>query len=69
MAPRKKNPAIKSSGNTSSKASPLPDWVKGGGPKPPPSYTKAGKELQAQKAKRCSTQQGWLEQRSGRLFL
>ncbi|EST07241.1 Helicase-associated domain protein [Kalmanozyma brasiliensis GHG001] len=51
MAPRKKNPAIKSSGTTSSKASPLPDWVKGGGPKPPPSYTKAGKELQAQKTK------------------
>ncbi len=43
MAPRKKNPAIKSSGTTSSKASPLPDWVKGGGPKPPPSYTKAAK--------------------------
>lgn len=48
MAPRKKNPAIKSSGTTSSKASPLPDWVKGGGPKPPPSYTKAGKQAQAQ---------------------
>ncbi|KAJ1596550.1 hypothetical protein NDA11_007513 [Ustilago hordei] len=39
MAPRKKNPAIKSSGTTSSKASPLPDWVKGGGPKPSRSYT------------------------------
>ncbi|PWZ01162.1 P-loop containing nucleoside triphosphate hydrolase protein [Testicularia cyperi] len=47
MAPRKKNPAIKSSGTTSSKASPLPDWVKGGGPKPPPSYTKAGREAKA----------------------
>ncbi len=46
MAPRKKNPAIKSSGTTSSKASPLPDWVKGGGPKPPPSYTKAAKQQQ-----------------------
>ncbi|SJX64352.1 uncharacterized protein SRS1_14994 [Sporisorium reilianum f. sp. reilianum] len=48
MAPRKKNPAIKSSGTTSSKASPLPDWVKGGGPKPPPSYTKAAKQQQQQ---------------------
>mgnify|MGYP001762237371 FL=1 len=37
MAPRKKNAAIKTSGATSSKAAPLPDWVKGGGPKPPPS--------------------------------
>lgn len=36
MAPRKKNPAIKASGATSSKAAPLPDWVKGGGAKPPP---------------------------------
>ncbi|PKI85085.1 RNA helicase [Malassezia vespertilionis] len=34
MAPRKKNAAIKASGVTSSKAAPLPDWVKGGGPKP-----------------------------------
>lgn len=50
MAPRKKNPAIKSSGTTSSKASPLPDWVKGGGPKPPPSYTKAAKQQQTQSA-------------------
>ena len=51
MAPRKKNPAIKSSGTTSSKASPLPDWVKGGGPKPPPSYTKAAKQQQSQQTK------------------
>ncbi|SNX86353.1 probable Putative DEAH-box ATP-dependent helicase UM11114 [Melanopsichium pennsylvanicum] len=51
MAPRKKNPAIKSSGTTSSKASPLPDWVKGGGHKPPPSYTKAAKQQQAQQPK------------------
>lgn len=36
MAPRKKNAAIKSSGATSSKAAPLPDWVKGGGKPPPP---------------------------------
>lgn len=36
MAPRKKNAAIKSSGAMSSKAAPLPDWVKGGGAKPPP---------------------------------
>ena len=36
MPPRKKNAAIKSSGATSSKAAPLPDWVKGGGAKPPP---------------------------------
>ncbi|SPO28801.1 probable Putative DEAH-box ATP-dependent helicase UM11114 [Ustilago trichophora] len=50
MAPRKKNPAIKSSGTTSSKASPLPDWVKGGGPKPPPSYTKAAKQQQSKDA-------------------
>ena len=56
MAPRKKNPAIKSSGTTSSKASPLPDWVKGGGPKPPPSYTKAAKQQQqAQQPKDAST--------------
>lgn len=40
MAPRKKNPAIQKSGVTSSKAAPLPDWVKGGGPKPPPKYAK-----------------------------
>ncbi|KAN0062041.1 putative ATP-dependent RNA helicase ucp12 [Thecaphora frezii] len=50
MAPRKKNPAIKSSGTTSSKASPLPDWVKGGAPKPPPSYTKAGREAKEKAA-------------------
>ncbi|WFD19312.1 RNA helicase [Malassezia caprae] len=36
MPPRKKNAAIKLSGATSSKAAPLPDWVKGGGAKPPP---------------------------------
>ncbi|WFD27013.1 RNA helicase [Malassezia nana] len=36
MPPRRKNAAIKSSGATSSKAAPLPDWVKGGGAKPPP---------------------------------
>ncbi|WFD30080.1 RNA helicase [Malassezia sp. CBS 17886] len=34
MAPRKKSAAIKSSGATSSKAAPLPDWVKGGAEKP-----------------------------------
>ena len=34
MAPRKKNAAIKTSGATSSKAAPLPDWVKGNAPKP-----------------------------------
>lgn len=51
MAPRKKNPAIKSSGTTSSKASPSPDWVKGGGPKPPPSYTKAAKVAQTDASK------------------
>lgn len=56
MAPRKKNPAIKSSGTTSSKASPLPDWVKGGGPKPPPSYTKAAKQ-QAQQPKDVASNQ------------
>ncbi|KDN52913.1 P-loop containing nucleoside triphosphate hydrolase protein [Tilletiaria anomala UBC 951] len=45
MAPRKKNPAIKSSGATSSKASPLPDWVKNKDvAKPPPSYTKEGRQ-------------------------
>ena len=36
MARKKSSAAIKSSGATSSKAAPLPDWVKGGGPKPPP---------------------------------
>ncbi|PWN93631.1 P-loop containing nucleoside triphosphate hydrolase protein [Acaromyces ingoldii] len=43
MAPRKKNASIKSTGATSSKASPLPDWVKGKGEKPaaPTYYTKA----------------------------
>ncbi|CEH17449.1 atp-dependent rna helicase a [Ceraceosorus bombacis] len=41
MAPRKKNASIKSSGATSSKAAPLPDWVKGGAPKPAPSHTRA----------------------------
>ncbi|WFD41673.1 RNA helicase [Malassezia psittaci] len=35
MARKKSSAAIKSSGATSSKAAPLPDWVKGGGPKPP----------------------------------
>lgn len=45
---KKKNPAIKSSGATSSKASPLPDWVKDKTKaKPPPSYSKAGKEAAA----------------------
>ncbi|CAO1621837.1 unnamed protein product [Sympodiomycopsis kandeliae] len=38
MAPRKKNQAIKASGATSSKAAPLPDWVKSGGKPPPPSH-------------------------------
>ncbi|SPO38961.1 probable Putative DEAH-box ATP-dependent helicase UM11114 [Pseudozyma flocculosa] len=55
MAPRKKNPAIKSSGSTSSKAAPLPDWVKGNAPKPPPSYTKAGREAAAAAAAAKST--------------
>ncbi len=50
MGQKKKNPAIKSSGATSSKASPLPDWVKNKDiPKPAPSYTKAGKEAAAAK--------------------
>ena len=40
MAPRKKNASIKTSGATSSKAAPLPDWVKGGGPKPTPTNAK-----------------------------
>lgn len=40
MAPRKKNQSIKASGATSSKAAPLPDWVKNGG-KPPPSTATA----------------------------
>ncbi|KAE8228904.1 hypothetical protein CF326_g6143 [Tilletia indica] len=38
MAPRKSNNAVKSSGSTSKKAAPLPDWVKNGG-KPPPTET------------------------------
>lgn len=37
MGQRKKSAAIKSTGATSSKAAPLPDWVKGGGKPPPPS--------------------------------
>lgn len=41
MAPRKKNASIKTSGAMSSKAAPLPDWVKGGGPKPTPTHAKA----------------------------
>lgn len=40
MAPRKKSQAIKSTGATSSKAAPLPDWVKNGG-KPPPASVAA----------------------------
>ncbi|CAO1616358.1 unnamed protein product [Jaminaea pallidilutea] len=36
MAPRRKNQSIKSTGATSSKASPLPDWVKSGGKPPGP---------------------------------
>ncbi|WFC97591.1 RNA helicase [Malassezia yamatoensis] len=35
MVRKKSSAAIKSSGATSSKAAPLPDWVKSGGPKPP----------------------------------
>ncbi|KAK0542303.1 putative ATP-dependent RNA helicase ucp12, partial [Tilletia horrida] len=38
MAPRKSNASVKSSGSTSKKAAPLPDWVKNGG-KPPPTST------------------------------
>ncbi|KAL9935348.1 hypothetical protein V8E36_005696 [Tilletia maclaganii] len=38
MAPRKGNNSVKSSGSTSKKAEPLPDWVKSGG-KPPPKDT------------------------------
>ncbi|PWN17813.1 P-loop containing nucleoside triphosphate hydrolase protein [Microstroma glucosiphilum] len=41
MAPRKKSAQIKSSGATSSKAAPLPDWVKNKGAKPPPPGTAA----------------------------
>ncbi|PWN33444.1 P-loop containing nucleoside triphosphate hydrolase protein [Meira miltonrushii] len=39
MAPRKKNAAIKSTGSTSNKAEPLPDWVKNKSlAKPPPKF-------------------------------
>ncbi|UZJ55185.1 hypothetical protein CBS101457_004505 [Exobasidium rhododendri] len=42
MAPRKKNASIKSTGSTSSKAEPLPDWVKNKSiSKPPPKHLQA----------------------------
>jgi ATP-dependent RNA helicase DHX57 len=42
MAPRRKNESIKKSGTTSSKAEPLPDWVKDKSiAKPPPKYTQS----------------------------
>lgn len=44
MAPRKKSQAIKASGATSSKAAPLPDWVKNGGKPPPPSIPAAAQQ-------------------------
>lgn len=54
MAPRRKNASIKSTGSTSSKAEPLPEWVKNKNiAKPPPKYIQA-QQQQQQKQGRAS---------------
>lgn len=56
MAPRKKNAAIKSTGSTSSKAEPLPDWVKNKSlAKPPPKYQQQQEQQQQQQQRRAAT--------------
>lgn len=52
MAPRRKNASIKSTGSTSSKAEPLPDWVKNKNiAKPPPKYIQAQQQQQQQQGR------------------
>lgn len=50
MAPRRKNASIKSTGSISSKAEPLPDWVKNKNiEKPPPKHLQLQQQQQQQK--------------------
>lgn len=55
MAPRRKNASIKSTGSTSSKAEPLPDWVKDKSiAKPLPKYT----QVQQQQSRSATSLEG-----------
>jgi ATP-dependent RNA helicase DHX57 len=56
MAPRRKNASIKSTGSTSSKAEPLPDWVKNKSiAKPPPKHLQAQQQQQQQQQQTKTT--------------